>query len=176
MKVYISQFYNIRHLQPNQVPVSTAVWDPKWFHDNHNKNWIFQDKRGVWNGIRLEALMPGKECENLCDGSCYPKEPDTCVFLQRYKEQLAKVDFNYIMDRLQHVAEFVSKTSDIKDPIEIVLMVYEKPDTQCSERWEIKNLFERNGVFVEDLDFPSKQSELPAPKKYKLKGNLLEMF
>lgn len=29
MKIKISYFYMIRFFKPNQIPISTAVWDPK---------------------------------------------------------------------------------------------------------------------------------------------------
>ena len=30
---YISYFYQIRNMKHNTLPVSTAMWDPKWFHE-----------------------------------------------------------------------------------------------------------------------------------------------
>lgn len=32
MKFYISYFYAVRFMKPNTVALSTAMWDPKWFH------------------------------------------------------------------------------------------------------------------------------------------------
>ena len=31
MKIYISYFYAVRFFKPYQIPMSTAVWDPKWW-------------------------------------------------------------------------------------------------------------------------------------------------
>ena len=58
MKIKISYFYHVRNLKQYQIPVSTAVWDPKWFHENTGNNkHIFIDKRGVVNGVRLLRLF-----------------------------------------------------------------------------------------------------------------------
>lgn len=32
MKILISYFYQIRFFKPNMIPLSTAAFDPKWFH------------------------------------------------------------------------------------------------------------------------------------------------
>ena len=68
MAIYISYFYNVRFLKPDQVPVSTAVWDPKWFHDFKGQSHKFFDKRGVLNGLRAESLHPDHTCDSLCRG------------------------------------------------------------------------------------------------------------
>ena len=56
MKVLITYFYNIRFLKQNQIPVSTAMWDPKWYHDFKDKDYIFKDKNGVYNGDRKSVV------------------------------------------------------------------------------------------------------------------------
>ena len=56
MKLAISYFYKIRFFQPWMIPISTAAWDPKYYHDNKGKDYLFVDKRGVINGYRYEAL------------------------------------------------------------------------------------------------------------------------
>ena len=58
MKLAISYFYKIRFFQPWMIPISTAAWDPKYYHDNKGKDYLFVDKRGVINGYRYEALAP----------------------------------------------------------------------------------------------------------------------
>ena len=40
----ISYFYNVRHMKPYQVPVSTAMYDLKWFHNNQGNGHVFIDK------------------------------------------------------------------------------------------------------------------------------------
>ena len=66
MKIYISYFYQIRNFPKTLIPLSTAHWDPKWYHQKNNK--VFLDKRGVLNGLRIDELSPGKECDGLCSG------------------------------------------------------------------------------------------------------------
>ena len=42
-----SYFYQIRNFKPNMIPLSTALWDPKWFHKNKGHSFQFKDKNGV---------------------------------------------------------------------------------------------------------------------------------
>ncbi len=69
MKLYTSYFYQVRFFRPNMVPLSTAIWDPKWYHDGKDHAYTFIDKNGVINGIRCEALHPGTSCSGLCHGA-----------------------------------------------------------------------------------------------------------
>ena len=48
------------------IPVSTAAWDPAWFHINGEKDSVYKDKNGIYNGLRFNELAPGKSCNNLC--------------------------------------------------------------------------------------------------------------
>ena len=56
MNIYVSYFYNIRFFPENLLPVSTAAWDPKWFHNFGKPNVVFKDKRNVVNGVRMEEF------------------------------------------------------------------------------------------------------------------------
>ena len=58
MKLAISYFYQIRNFKKYMLPLSTAVSDPSWYHENLNNNHIFIDKRGIINGIRILPLHP----------------------------------------------------------------------------------------------------------------------
>ena len=72
MKIYISYFYQLRFFPRNAIPLSTAVYDPAWFHDGtRDQKHKFKDKRGVINGLRAEPFMPGAACEGLCHGPEY---------------------------------------------------------------------------------------------------------
>lgn len=68
MRLYTSYFYQIRFFTPNMVPVSTAVWDPKWYHNFAGQDSVFLDKRSVVNGLRAPALAPGPQLEGTCVG------------------------------------------------------------------------------------------------------------
>lgn len=60
MKIYTSYFYQVRNFPINTVAFSTAMWDPKWFHDFKDRKYKFKDKRGIWNGLRATPLVPGE--------------------------------------------------------------------------------------------------------------------
>ena len=57
MKIRISYFYQIRNFKPNMIPMSTAISDPSWFHDWKDSSYIFTDKRGILNGLRLKPII-----------------------------------------------------------------------------------------------------------------------
>lgn len=58
MKIRTSYFYQIRNFTRNMIPISTAVWDPTWYHNFTNDyNYIFKDKRNILNGLRLESII-----------------------------------------------------------------------------------------------------------------------
>lgn len=152
MQIYTSYFYQIRNFTPNMIPISTAVWDPKWFHDFKDANYIFKDKNGVYNGIRCPILAPGSACEGLCQGveNCEGKNtPDKCKFLQQYKQQLDKIDYKQFMQDLEELV----KKIDIDNPI-VVFIVYETPKNPCSERQTIIDWFNIHGNPVKELTYP----------------------
>lgn len=160
MEIYISYFYHIRHFTPNMIPVSTAIYDPKWYHDNKGQNYFFKDKNGVYNGIRSSYLFPGQECDGLCKGKegdiCVTGEgladPNKCEFLTTYRNMLERIGFDKIYFELEGIANVVEQRDNVSDPI-IVLMVYETPDNPCSERSVIVDFFKENGVEVRELVF-----------------------
>lgn len=149
MKFKISYFYNVRHMKPYQVPVSTAMYDPKWFHNNHDNGHVFVDKNGVINGVRNTLLVPGENCNDQCYGAqrC-ATTPDVCLFLQRYSDQLHGVDFAVMCEKMEEAIEYLLSKNPLykgEEP-ECILMVYEKPDNPCSERGPLKKWFTENGV------------------------------
>ena len=71
MKVYTSYFYKIRFFKPNMIPISTAIWDPKWYHQNQGSDHWFIDKNGVINGLRAPVFAPGEVASAVSScGSC----------------------------------------------------------------------------------------------------------
>lgn len=158
MEVQITYFYNIRHFTPNMIPLSTAMWDPKWYHNFGNQDVIFVDKRNVLNGLRIKPLVPGLACHDLCRGlaNCKVGNPKSCVFLKRYKEQLDVIDFSEIYDKMKKLCDRVqTMTSYQGNPI-VVILVHEKPDNPCSERWPIIQWFEEHGVSISEFQRNSK--------------------
>ena len=96
MTIYTSYFYMVRFFPENLIPISTAVWDPKWFHDNKDQSYQFKDKRGVINGIRASIFAPGPDLGGYCSPSC-GMEPSSCQVLLRYGLQLSKLDVENVM-------------------------------------------------------------------------------
>jgi len=144
MKVYTSYFYQIRFFKPNQIPISTAVWDPKWFHEFKGQDHIWKDKNGVWNGIRLELLNP-KRC-NAGGCPCKVKDPSKCWFIKSYSSGLRRWDFNEIMQYLTQTAEYLQRLEGFTEEPEIMLIVHESPDNPCSERIPLQEYFREHGI------------------------------
>ena len=140
MKIAISYFYQIRFFKPWMIPVSTACWDPAWFHQWSGPNFTFLDKRNVVNGLRCEELHPGPLCEGLCRGrdSCEDGNPNKCAFLQRAAASLSSLKQQLNLDR---------------EPL-LVLMVYETPNNPCSERQILLKYFNSHGIECEELKYP----------------------
>ena len=49
MKILTSYFYQIRNFKPYQIPLSTAISDPAWYHPKNGDYYV--DKNGVINGF-----------------------------------------------------------------------------------------------------------------------------
>lgn len=148
-----SYFYQIRFFRPDMIPLSTAKFDPKWFHQNKGHNFTFFDKNHVLNGLRFEEFAPGLMCEGLCCGpeTC-SKNVNNCDFFSAYRRQLEKVSFENLIHRcedclawykIKHNIEFTEPT--------FVMMVYETPTNPCSERSAIQDWFKSKGVKCEEL-------------------------
>ena len=150
MKIYTSYFYQVRFFKPYQIPVSTAIWDPKWFHEFKEQNHIWKDKNGVWNGIRLELLNPGP---NNCDASgcpCKERNPESCKFMREYIEGLRRQNFDSIISFLIQAAEFIKKEEGFDEEPEIILLVHEDPNNPCSERLPLQKYFRDHGIEVNE--------------------------
>jgi len=157
MKYLISYFYHIRHFYPYMIPVSTALWDPKWYHNGMGQNHIFEDSRGVVNGLRCEKLhFPEELYDNLHDKQCKGKpckyEPSTCEFLKEYEKYLFSLNFKLIIDELEYFAKEMKDTLEFsEDPI-IVLMVHEANTNPCSERGPLIKLFKSNNIDIKEFE------------------------
>ena len=147
MKYYITYFYNVRFLKPNMIPFSTAVWDPKWWHDYKGASYAFVDKNGVINGLRVETLQPQSHC---CP--CEAKNPEACLFLKEYSIQLENTNFEELTGYLEAVAYDAKEQLKFQEEPEIVLLVYEKPDNPCSERWPLLKYFANHGIILNEFD------------------------
>ena len=154
MKIMTSYFYQIRNFKPNMIPLSTALFDPSYFHQGRGKNYQFWDKNGVLNGVRAEVFMPGEECEGLCHGPDGCKEKNKtviCPFLKTYYEQLKRLNFNEVMERFKKLENSILSTKSFEDEIIFVLIVYEAPNNPCSERGPLHWWFKDNGYEIEEF-------------------------
>lgn len=154
MQFLISYFYQVRNLEHFMIPFSTAVWDPKWFHANQKDDFfVFKDRRGIYNGLRANDLVPGRACRDKCRGpetcSC---TSERCDFLRLYREQLNAIDFTRFKASLECTAlEIWEDEGFLHKPV-IVLLVYEKPNNPCSERHAIISWFRRNDVQLYEFE------------------------
>lgn len=149
MKIYTSYFYQIRFFKPYQIPMSTAIWDPKWFHEGQGQDHVWKDKNGVWNGLRLEILNPDNCCSLPPECiECQRKgNPETCSFIKDYSDGLqTKVDFSELLEILNKTAEYIQQLEGFENEPEIVLIVHEASNEPCSERKSIQNLFTEHGI------------------------------
>lgn len=160
MKIYTSYFYQIRNFKSYMIPVSTATWDPKWYHDfTGSYDYIFRDKRGIWNGLRAPILHFPKEKyngNNMCGEACLmePKDPSRCGFMTELAQYYDSLDFQYIISNLQRLGDRVKENDGFQEEPIIVLIVYEIPSNKCSEREVLHRWFKKNGYNLTELSYP----------------------
>lgn len=144
MKFLITYFYNSRFFLPNQIGISTAMWQPKYWK-------IGQNKQGAIMGICEQSLSPYK-VEAHCETACEHKGTlPNCPFLATYKKYLDTVDFeNYLLPEFTRIAEEVRKINNFEGEPEIILLVYEKPDNPCSERGALIEYFKGYGLDLKE--------------------------
>lgn len=155
MKIWTSYFYMIRFFKPWMIPMSTADWDPKWFHDFKGQENIWKDKNGVWNGIRLEDLNPSHCCSIMppeCVG-CINRDPSKCSFIKDYSNGLhTKLNFTEILECMTKTADYFQQLEGFTNEPEIMLIVHEAPKVQCSERLSIQRIFLEHGIEVKEWE------------------------
>lgn len=152
MNIYTSYFYQVRFMQPFDIPLSTAVWDPKWYHDFKGHEHIFVDKRGVINGVRFAMFAPGASCDGLCCGidDCRHGNPEDCLFLKAYREQLDRVDYTGVMLILSSLGKELQEHYSFEHEPNFIFLVHEAPNNPCSERRVIQEWFASYGLPVRE--------------------------
>lgn len=141
-------------MTPKQICFSTAIWDPKWFHD-----FMTQDVKFIKDGKICGLRMPIFNSRNHeCRGMPCQYLPKSCNFLKSYALQLSELDFNEIKSTLVEAATLAAKELHIDDP-DVVLLVHEAPDNPCSERSVIMKWFEKNGVKIKEWQKPSENNK-----------------
>ena len=151
MKIYISYFYQVRFFTRNMLPVSTAMWDPKWYFKHIDAN-------GIVNGLRAEMfVMPQNYIKNLeelgqmCRKDCPLKVP--CLFMKDYRKYLDTLDFNQVYQYLENILAKYSYADTI------VLMVHEKDTIPCAERPVIQEWFKDHGIELKEW-YPKKVNKI----------------
>ena len=154
MQIYTSYFYQIRFFKPNMLPLSTAVWDPKWYHEFKGPGHTFVDKNGVINGMRAEPFKPGPTCDDKCRGpeNCATKDPNTCPFLDCYFNQLMHLPIEAVKERLRILAEKARKVNNFEGEPIFVFIVHEAIGNPCSERGALQRYFTENGIPCTEID------------------------
>lgn len=151
MKIYTSYFYQIRFFPKNLVPLSTAIFDPAWYHDfTRADTYQFFDKRGVLNGMRIPIFMPGAQCEGLCRGmnGCI-SNPNDCAFLRAYRKQLDGLDFAATLQKFSSLGARIAQDQGYPE-VDFALIVHEAPSNGCSERTVIQQWFKDNGYDIKE--------------------------
>lgn len=161
MKFYIACFGDLKSMDKTCIPISTAMWQPKFFK-------IGLDKKEVMLGITERELSPYKLAgANVCQKDCpYRKDVPECPFLTKYRAYLDTVDFNYIYSECSRVAEDVRKITHYEGEPNIVLLVYEAEGNPCSERIPLIEYFASHGIELKNwkantVEFPIEEDELP---------------
>lgn len=129
------------------LPISINSGEPRWFHDFKDRNYMFKDKRGIWNGGYIDEISSSnlnldKETCHDCNRIKYVGE--NCPFLNTYFEKLNKLDFEKTIQKLEKVTEHFN----CKD---ICFVVFEKDDVVCGERQGIKKWFNEHGVEIKEF-------------------------
>lgn len=141
MKLYISYFYQVRFFPRNLVSLSTVVWPPKYqITDSTGQPALIVD---------CPPLKPGAACEGLCNGSCAPKHPQNCAFLQTYYKQLQQINMDAFLTHLYSLGEYI-KQKEHFDEVNFAIIVFESPKNICSERVMLFRWLQENGVEVEE--------------------------
>lgn len=147
MNWYVTYFYNTRHMKANQLPVSTAMWPPKFFAKSSKTSDIHFNDNHVMFGITAKELVPQEQCECPCE----KKDYQHCCFLKKYKEQLDEVDFFDFIDKWTCFSNQFSKVAGT-EITDIILLVYEKPGNHCSERTVLKKWFQEHGIELKEME------------------------
>lgn len=137
MKIYTSYWAMVRNFPKNLVGLNTTVWPPKYRP-------LGTDARGV-TVLNCKPLVPGRECEYLCRGKCEPAHPENCAFLQTYRKQLDKLNFNEFYN-------YIKELSVKYNNADFAFIVFEPPTRACSERAPIQDWLRSNGIEVEEWE------------------------
>ena len=161
---YISYFYQIRNMKSNMLPVSTAMWDPKWFHDGKGEKWRYMDKNGVINGVRMiDLIMPlykweelvkqNESCEHckINNGAAGDLFSGMCPFMREYAKCIREKnsDFQKFITFCDGYLQFLNQRLNLCLDT-IIFIVHEAPSKGCGERPELQRWFAENGMELKE--------------------------
>ena len=167
MKWLISYFYQVRNFNPNMIPLSTAIYPPKWYGKGDVAARF--DKNGVIIGLDIpefkfpqELFETSLSIEEQCCKDCPYYETiqkgwfDTfywCPFMKVYYNHLYNQNFHDIIKKYE---TFVSSLNDQfhLNIDTIILIVHEPPQRRCSERIVLQKYFEKNDEKLEEYVCP----------------------
>ena len=141
MKLYTSYWAQVRNFPRNLVGLNTTVWPPKYQP-------LGKDARGVIV-LNCKPLIPGHECDYLCRGTCEPKHPKDCAFLQTYRKQLDKINFNEFYTYMEELGTLIAHQHQLED-VNFAFIVFEPPARECSERGPIQDWIRANNIEIEE--------------------------
>lgn len=156
---YISYFYQIRNMKSNMLPVSTAMWDPKWFHNGKGENYRYMDKNGVINGVRMiDLMMPLYKWEELVKRNescehCNNWIAGMCPFMQEYAKciRAKNPDFKKFITFCEGYLQFLNQRLNLCLDT-IIFIVHEAPSRGCGERPELQRWFAENGMELKEYN------------------------
>lgn len=156
LEIYTASFYQVRNLEPNMIPMSTAAGEPGWFHDFKDRDYTFIDKRGIINGLVAWPFVLDKdegdklfESGNGCSKNCKFNPPD-CPFMTLYRKNIEKTSFEDIIKYLSTTIDKVREKLNFKGRAIVILLVYEHPSVPCAERPVIQQYFKDHGYDVKE--------------------------
>lgn len=159
IKFYISYFYQIRNMKSNMLPISTAMYDPKWFHDGKSENWRYMDKNGVINGARMiDLMMPLYKWEELVKRNescehCNNWIAGMCPFMQEYAKCIREKnpDFQKFITFCEGYLNFLNQRLNLCLDT-IIFIVHEAPSRRCGERPVLQQWFAENGMELKEYN------------------------
>lgn len=150
MKVSVGSFYQVRFFDSSVIGLSTAMWDPAWFHGFADKKTVFVNEKGFVCGLKApDFILPLSDYEELerrhvdCGNHCTHDSPN-CEFMKAYRKHLESIGYEDIMRHLRIIADKYDEQGFNKTdkPTEIVLLVHESVKKNCAERVVIKQFFD----------------------------------
>jgi len=99
----------------------------------------------------LPVIVQGN-CEGCCP--CIERDANNCPLRAPYEFELGLIDFDKMYKGMEQFCNDYCKENKIEEEPIAVLMVYETPDNNCSERSSLQKLFNSHGIECKELDYP----------------------